>query len=43
VKVFYLNFWWLLTPGAAIFLTVIAYNVLGDVLRDIVDPTMKTR
>jgi ABC-type dipeptide/oligopeptide/nickel transport system permease subunit len=23
--------------------TVIAYNVLGDVLRDIVDPNMKTR
>jgi peptide/nickel transport system permease protein len=43
VKVFYLNFWWLLTPGMAIFVTVIAYNVLGDVLRDIVDPKMKTR
>ena len=43
VKVFYLNFWWLLTPGPAIFVTVIAYNVLGDVLRDIVDPKMKTR
>tara|TARA_B110001469_G_scaffold89477_1_gene84879 strand:- start:841 stop:1893 length:1053 start_codon:yes stop_codon:yes gene_type:complete len=43
VKVFYLNFWWLLTPGFAIFLTVIAYNVLGDVLRDVVDPKMKTR
>jgi peptide/nickel transport system permease protein len=43
VKVFYLNFWWLLTPGLAIFVTVIAYNVLGDVLRDIVDPKMKTR
>jgi peptide/nickel transport system permease protein len=43
VKVFYLNFWWLLTPGFAIFVTVIAYNVLGDVLRDIVDPKMKTR
>lgn len=43
VKVFYLNFWWLLSPGFAIFLTVIAYNVLGDVLRDIVDPKMKTR
>ena len=42
VKVFYLNFWWLLTPGLAIFVTVIAYNVLGDVLRDIVDPKMKT-
>ena len=43
VKVFYLNFWWLLTPGCMIFITVIAYNILGDVLRDIVDPKMKTR
>lgn len=43
VKVFYLNFWWLLTPGFAIFITVIAYNVFGDVLRDVVDPKMKTR
>jgi len=43
VKVFYLNFWWLLMPGAAIFVTVIAYNVLGDVLRDVVDPKMKTQ
>jgi peptide/nickel transport system permease protein len=41
MKVFVLNFWWLLTPGAAIFVTVIAFNVLGDVLRDIVDPRMK--
>lgn len=36
--VFFMNFWWMLTPGFAIFITVIAYNVLGDVLRDIVDP-----
>jgi peptide/nickel transport system permease protein len=43
VKVFYLNFWWLLSPGFAIFVTVIAYNMLGDVLRDIVDPKMQTR
>lgn len=40
-KVFMMNLWWLLIPGAAIFVTVIAYNVLGDVLRDIVDPKMK--
>ena len=38
MKVFMLNFWWLLTPGLAIFLAVIAFNVLGDVLRDAVDP-----
>jgi peptide/nickel transport system permease protein len=43
VKVFYLNFWWMLTPGIAIFVTVIAYNVLGDVMRDIVDPKTQTR
>ncbi|MGB0409399.1 MAG: ABC transporter permease subunit [Opitutales bacterium] len=41
--VFFMNFWWMLTPGFAIFITVIAYNVLGDVLRDIVDPKMQTR
>ncbi len=41
--VFFMNFWWMLTPGIAIFITVIAYNVLGDVLRDVVDPKMKTR
>ena len=40
--VFFLNFWWMLTPGFAIFITVIAYNVLGDVLRDCVDPKMQT-
>ena len=43
MKVFMLNFWWLLTPGAAIFLTVVSFNVLGDSLRDIVDPRMKTQ
>ncbi|ADE54226.1 ABC transporter permease subunit [Coraliomargarita akajimensis] len=41
--VFFMNFWWMLTPGFAIFVTVIAYNVLGDVLRDIVDPKMQGR
>lgn len=43
IKVFYLNFWWLLTPGFAIFVTVVSFNVLGDVLRDVVDPKMKPR
>ncbi|WP_291322907.1 ABC transporter permease [Desulfonatronospira sp.] len=38
LKVFTLNLWWLLTPGAAVFITVITFNMLGDVLRDIVDP-----
>jgi peptide/nickel transport system permease protein len=43
MKVMYLNFWWLLLPGLAIFVTVISFNILGDALRDIVDPKMKTR
>jgi len=29
---------WLLAPGAAIFITVLAFNFLGDGLRDAVDP-----
>ena len=28
---------WLLAPGAAIFITVLAFNFLGDGLRDAVD------
>lgn len=41
IKIFMLNFWWLLTPGVAIILTVIAFNLLGDALRDAVDPRFR--
>ncbi len=35
--------WWLtLAPGFAIFLTVTAYNLLGEGLRDAIDPNLKT-
>lgn len=37
-QVFMEGYWWFLMPGLAIFITVISFNVLGDVLRDIVDP-----
>jgi len=37
-KVLMLGFWWMLIPGAAIFAAVLAFSVLGDVLRDIADP-----
>lgn len=37
-RILMLNFWWMLTPGVAIFITVMAFNLLGDMLRDIVDP-----
>lgn len=30
--------WMILSPGAAIFLTVAAFNLLGDKLRDVLDP-----
>ncbi|HWB52704.1 MAG TPA: ABC transporter permease [Tepidisphaeraceae bacterium] len=33
--------WWLAVfPGAAIFLTVYAYNLIGESLRDAIDPTL---
>ncbi len=41
MKVFMLNFWWLLTPGLAIFIVVILFNILGDLLRDLVDPQFR--
>jgi peptide/nickel transport system permease protein len=37
-----LDAWWLITfPGVAIFLTVLAYNLLGEGLRDLLDPRMR--
>ena len=35
--------WWMsVFPGAAIFVTVLAFNLLGDGLRDVLDPTQRT-
>jgi peptide/nickel transport system permease protein len=33
---------WILLPGLFIFITVICFNVVGDALRDALDPTLKT-
>jgi len=33
--------WLLLFPGAAVFLTVLAFNLLGNGLRDALDPTAR--
>ena len=34
-------YWWMaLFPGGAIFLTVLAYNLVGDALRDALDPNL---
>jgi peptide/nickel transport system permease protein len=38
-RTFILDQWWYSTfPGLAIFMTVLAFNLLGDTLRDIFDP-----
>jgi peptide/nickel transport system permease protein len=33
--------WLVLAPGIAITLTVLAFNMLGDALRDILDPRLR--
>jgi peptide/nickel transport system permease protein len=37
-----INPWMTLFPGLAIFFTVLAFNLLGDGLRDVLDPRLKT-
>ena len=35
--------WWVsVTPGIAVFLTVLAINLVGDWLREVLDPTLRT-
>lgn len=34
---------WLLTPGFLIFVAVLAFNVIGDTIRDAIDPNSKER
>jgi peptide/nickel transport system permease protein len=34
---------WLLTPGALIFIAVLSFNLLGDTIRDILDPKSEVR
>jgi len=36
-----LGFFWLFVPGLATFLVVMAFNLLGDELRDIIDPKFR--
>jgi peptide/nickel transport system permease protein len=33
--------WYALAPGLAIFLVVIGFNLLGDGLRDVLDPRIR--
>ena len=34
---------WLLTPGFLIFVSVLAFNLIGDTIRDVLDPKSKVR
>ncbi len=34
---------WLLTPGFLIFVAVLSFNLIGDTIRDILDPKSKMR
>ena len=39
-----LGVWWVaLFPGLAIVLSVLSFALLGDALREMIDPTVKTR
>lgn len=40
---FPVDVWWAFFPGAAITLTVLGFNLLGDSLRDILDPRLRGR
>ena len=37
------NWWLAVFPGVAIFLTVFAYNLIGESLRDALDPKLRQR
>jgi peptide/nickel transport system permease protein len=43
-RTYFLTHWWIVTfPGLAIFITVLAFNLVGDGLREILDPKLRRR
>jgi peptide/nickel transport system permease protein len=41
-RAYFLDYWWTVTfPGLAIFISVLAFNLVGDGLRDILDPKIR--
>jgi peptide/nickel transport system permease protein len=41
-RVYIMDSWWLVTlPGLAIMLTILSINLLGDGLRDALDPRLR--
>lgn len=43
-RTFFLTHWWIVTfPGLAIFVAVLSFNLVGDGLREILDPKMRRK
>lgn len=43
-RTFFLTHWWIVTfPGLAIFIAVLSFNLVGDGLREILDPKMRRK
>jgi peptide/nickel transport system permease protein len=40
---FPVHVWWAFFPGAAITLSVLGFSLLGDSLRDVLDPRLRGR
>jgi len=41
-RAYFLDYWWTVTfPGLAFFVSVLAFNLVGDGLRDILDPKIR--
>jgi len=41
-RAYFLDYWWTVTfPGLAIFVSVLAFNLVGDGLRDLLDPKVR--
>ena len=41
-RAYFLDFWWTTTfPGVAIFVAVVGFNLLGDGMRDVLDPKVR--
>jgi ABC-type dipeptide/oligopeptide/nickel transport system permease subunit len=41
-RVFDTIWWWMFFPGAALVLTVVAFNLVGDGVQDALDPKSRT-
>jgi peptide/nickel transport system permease protein len=43
-RVYALNAWWYgVFPGLAIFLAVLGFNLLGDTIQELIEPTLRKR